>query len=227
MSTATFPSLRQHQRATSIRILLEEWAREQRLRHRAPDSILMTSRPSEFTLGRHRREVPEARSDPPGRAAGPARQVHRRGLHRGLARQPVPGVLGRVLRASQVHRRRQHLGRRLERLRQDRPLLHQEVPGRDQPDGLPRDGPLRVDGLHLSPGADQVRVQHQPGGRPLLPDDPPARPGRPDRLRPEGPPEPGAGEQAVATRQHPLAAGQAEAGGRRRTSRPACTRSPA
>ena len=47
----------------------------------------------------------------------------------------------------------------------------------------------------------------------MLLDDPPARPGRPDRLRPEGPPEPGAGEQAVAARQHPVAAGQAQAGG--------------
>ena len=67
----------------------------------------------------------------------------------------------------------------------------------------------------------------QPGGGPLLLDDPPARPGRPDRLRPEGPPEPGAGEQAVAARQHPVAAGQAQAGRGRRTSRRACTRSPA
>ena len=61
----------------------------------------------------------------------------------------------------------------------------------------------------------------------VLPDDPPAGPGRPDRLRPEGPPEPGAGEQAVAARQHPVAAGQAQADGRRPTSRRACTRSPA
>ena len=96
------------------------------------------------------------------------------GFIAGSARQPVPGVLGRVLRASQVHRRRQHLRHRLERLRQDRPVLHQEVPGRDQPDRLPGDGPIRLDGLHLPPGVDQVRVQHQPGGGPLLPDDPPA-----------------------------------------------------
>ena len=34
-----------------------------------------------------------------------------------------------------------------------------------------------------------------------------------DRLRSEGPPEPGPGEQAVAARQHPVAARQAEAGG--------------
>ena len=27
------------------------------------------------------------------------------------------------------------------RLREDRPVLHQEVPGRDEPHGLPRDGP--------------------------------------------------------------------------------------
>ena len=41
--------------------------------------------------------------------------------------------------------------------------------------GLHGDGPIRLDGLHLSSGADQVRVRHQPGGGPLLPDDPPAR----------------------------------------------------
>ena len=46
-----------------------------------------------------------------------------------------------------------------------------------------------------------------------LPDDPPAGPGGPDRVRSEGPPEPGARQQAVAARQHPVAAGQAQAGG--------------
>ena len=33
-------------------------------------------------------------------------------------------------------------------------------------------------GYTLPPGADQVRVRHQSGGGALLPDDPPARPGR-------------------------------------------------
>ena len=51
-----------------------------------------------------RREVPAARSHPPGRPARPARQVHRRGLPRRPARQPVPRLLRRVLRASQVRR---------------------------------------------------------------------------------------------------------------------------
>ena len=43
----------------------------------------------------------------------------------------------------------------------------------------------------------------------------------------QGHAEPGAEEQADAARQHPLAAGQAQAGGRDRRSPRACTRSPA
>ena len=38
-----------------------------------------------------------------------------------------------------------------------------------------------VDGLHLPPGTDQVRLRHLPGRGPRLPDDPPAGPGRPGR----------------------------------------------
>ena len=45
----------------------------------------------------------------------------------------------------------------------------------------------RVDGVHLPPGADQVRVRHLPGGGARLPDDPPAGPGRPGHVRHEDP----------------------------------------
>ena len=161
--------------------------------------------------GGNGRKIPEAGGDSPGRPAGPARPVHRRGIHLGVARQPVSGLLGRVFGASQVHRRRQHRRHRLERLRQDRPVLHQEVPGRDQPDRLPRDGSLGLDGVHLPAGADQIRIRDQPGGGPLLLDDPAARPGRLDRVRSEGSPEPGPGQQTVAARQYPVASRQAEA----------------
>ena len=85
--------------------------------------------------------------------------------------------------------------------------------------GLSGDGSLGLDGIHLPAGADQIRVRDQPGGGPLLLDDPAARPGRPDRLRSEGSPEPGPGEQAVAARQYPVASRQAQAGGNDRRSR--------
>ena len=51
--------------------------------------------------------------------------------------------------------------------------------------GYHGDGSIRLDGLHLSPGVDEVRIRHQPGGGALLPDDPPAGSGRLDRLRPK------------------------------------------
>ncbi len=100
------------------------------------------------------------------------------GFISGLHASPFQGFSVEFSEHRKYSVRRQHLRHRLERLRQDRPVLHQEIPGRDQPDRLHGDGPIRLDGLHLSSGADQVRIRHQPGGGPLLPDDPPARPGR-------------------------------------------------
>ena len=88
-----------------------------------------------------------------------------------------------------------------------------KYPGRDQPDRLPRDGPLGVDGLHLSPGADEVRVRRQPGRGAGLPDDPPAGPVGLIAFDQQVRQSLSAQEQADPARQHPLGPGGPEAGG--------------
>ena len=160
-------------------------------------------------------------------AAGPAAKFIVEGFISGLHASPFQGFSVEFSEHRKYTAGDNISRHRLERLRQDRPVLHQEVPGRDQPDRLPGDGPLGLDGLHLPPGVDQVRVRHQPGGGPLLPDDPPARSGWPDRVRPEGSPEPGAGEQAVAARQYPVACSPSSSRPGTTMIEPACTRSPA
>ena len=108
-----------------------------------------------------------------------------KGFLHGLHASPVPRLLGRVQRTPQVHARRRPEGHRLAGLRQDRQVLRQEVRGRDEHHRLPGDGPEPLDGLHLSAGVDEVRLLDLPGGRAVLPDDPPARPGGAADLRPK------------------------------------------
>ena len=84
-----------------------------------------------------------------------------------------------------------------------------------------------VDGIHVSTGIDQVRVRRQPGRRPGLSDDPPARPGGPDRLRRGRPPELAPSQQTDASGQHPLACWRSSPRLARRRSPRACTRPPA
>ena len=55
----------------------------------------------------------------------------------------------------------------------------------------------RLDGLHLPPGIDQVRLLHLPGRGARLPDDPPAGPGRAGGVRHDDQGQPAAAEQAV------------------------------
>ena len=66
--------------------------------------------------------------------------------------------------------------------------------------------------------AHQVRLRRLPRRRTRLPDDPPAGPGRPRRVRHEAHHGHPAQEQAVATRHDPLGAREPEADRRRRTS---------
>ncbi len=163
------------------------------------------------TLCPVRRTIPEARSHPPDQAARSSRAVHRQGLSARLARQPVPRLFGRVQRAPQIHARRRPQGHRLADLRQDRQVLRQEVRGRDEHHGLHDDGPQPLDGLHLSAGVDEVRVLDLPGGRALLPDDPPAGPGGADHLRREDPQLPAAQGPPRPPGRRALAVGQPQA----------------
>ena len=150
--------------------------------------------------------------------------VHRAGVSARTARQPVPWLFRRVQRAPQVHARRRSQGHRLADLRQDRQVLHQEVRGRDEHHRLPGDGSEPLDGLHLSAGADEVRVRHLPGGRAVLLDDPSARPGGADHLRRADPQQPAAADAARPPGRRAVAVGQLAARRATPTSRTAWCR---
>ncbi len=83
----------------------------------------------------------------------------------------------------------------------------------------------RVDGVHLSAGADQVRVRHLPGRGARLPDDPSAGPGRPGHVRHEHPHRPAAAQQAHAARAQSSRCSPISSRPARPTSRRVCTSS--
>ena len=199
----------------------------------------------EYTERHHdRREISPSRSHPPGRAARPARQVHRRGVPDRPARQPVPRLLRRVLRAPQVHpgddlktldwnvyaKTGKYF---VKKFRAETNMTGYLV--MDLSKSMDWNGPaearkakVKLDCSTLGGrgrDAHQVRLRHLPGRRARLPDDPPAGPGRPGRVRHQAHHGHPAQEQADATRHHPLGAGEPEADRARRTSPTACSSS--
>ncbi len=99
--------------------------------------------------GRRVTALPRRRRRRQARRPSRARALGRRGLRRRSAPEPVQGLLGRVRRASPVHRRRPAEERRLEGVREVRSLLREGVRGRDEPPRVPRARRLRLDGLRL------------------------------------------------------------------------------
>ena len=119
--------------------------------------------------------VPQARSREPPRQHGPPGAAHRRGLHRRPPSEPLPRLLGGVRRVPPVQRGGVGAQRRLEDLREDRPLLREGLRGRDEPARDAARRPERVDGFHGGRRGDEAALRDAPRRRARLSHDHAAR----------------------------------------------------